>query len=148
MVWFVLAVILSGAAIERRAPHPLPPAAAAGTMATLPPMRIARMAHSATALPDGRILFTGGYGPGGRILRSADLYDPVTGRFTRVGDMTVPRESHVGVRLANGQVLVVATVCVATTVPAASTAPTTDLRTPRSKPIVTAGPCVSGIASG
>ena len=46
-------------------------------------MAVARVYHTAAALPDGSVLVCGGYGAG-RIQNSAERFDPVTGRF-RVG---------------------------------------------------------------
>lgn len=56
-------------------------------------MNVARAEHTATVLPDGSILITGGLTPQG-VTSSAELYDPVTDFFTRVGSMTVPRAQH------------------------------------------------------
>jgi len=65
---------------------------------------------TATPLRDGRVLVTGGHV--GRheqleVHRSAELYDPAAGRFTRTGDMTVRRHKHDAVRLADGRALLV-----------------------------------------
>ena len=66
-----------------------------------------RSGHTATLLPDGRVLFIGGVGQGWTFLRSAELYDPKTGRSDVVGSMSVQRESHTATLLADGRVLVV-----------------------------------------
>jgi hypothetical protein len=91
--------------------HP-PPAAgvAVGSVRTLARMKAPRAVHTATPLRDGRVLVTGGHM--GRheqlvIHRSAELYDPAAGRFTRTGDMTMCRHKHDAVRLADGRVLLV-----------------------------------------
>lgn len=90
MVWFMLAVTLGGAA---------------GTMAPLPSMRIARMAHSATALPDGRILVAGGFGSDSAHPASAELFDPATSRFLPATAMRTTRYSHTATALADGRIL-------------------------------------------
>ena len=57
-----------------------------------------------TVLPDGTVLLVGG-GPAGEV---AELYQPTTGTFERVGDMTVARPGgHSGTLLHDGTVLVV-----------------------------------------
>jgi N-acetylneuraminic acid mutarotase len=67
-------------------------------------MSQARDAHTATLLPDGRVLVAGG-GGGGR-LSSAELYDPVTGTWAATGDMTEPYLGHTATLLLDGTVLV------------------------------------------
>ncbi|OUL71439.1 kelch repeat-containing protein [Paraburkholderia hospita] len=65
----------------------------------------ARAWHSATLLPDGKVLVTGGQGTGG-LLDSAELYDPTTGVWTSTGKMLAARSEHVAIRLPDGRVLV------------------------------------------
>ncbi len=65
---------------------------------------------TATALRNGKILIVGGgsgHYPSQNIYRSAELYDPATGKFTPAGEMTVARHKHAAVLLASGRVLVV-----------------------------------------
>jgi N-acetylneuraminic acid mutarotase len=71
-------------------------------------MTIARGIHTATLLPNGKVLVTGGVtgccpGPA---LRSAELYDPVTGSWTRTGSMAVGRELQTATLLRDGRVLI------------------------------------------
>lgn len=72
-------------------------------------MTAARESHVAVLLPDGRVLIAGGH-RGRRqrltIQASAEIYDPATGTFSRVGDMGVRRHKHDAVLLPDGQVLV------------------------------------------
>lgn len=67
-----------------------------------------RALHTATLLPDGRILITGGIVDGTMTaLDTAELYDPATNVFTAIGArMTAVRNQHAATLLANGQVLI------------------------------------------
>lgn len=73
---------------------------------TAAPMTTPRASHAAAALPDGRVLVTGGW-TGQRAAASAEIYDPRAGRWTAVGDMTQARVSHIAVPLGGGRVLLV-----------------------------------------
>jgi hypothetical protein len=78
-------------------------------------MMRARDNHAATLLRDGTVLITGGesqdpFGNGGWIFSgtttSAESYDPSTGGFTSVGDMTERRAGHTATVLKDGRVLI------------------------------------------
>jgi hypothetical protein len=71
-------------------------------------MTVARAAHQATLLEDGRVLITGGC-TGlhcGRVLASVELFDPRTHSFRSVASMGTPRASHSAAPLPDGRVLV------------------------------------------
>jgi hypothetical protein len=66
-------------------------------------MNEARSGHTASLLPDGRVLITGGSDVGGA---SAETYDPATGTFSAASNMTMPRYQHLATLLNSGKVLV------------------------------------------
>ena len=70
-----------------------------GSMAT------ARRFHTATLLPNGKVLVAGGEN-GFNTVASAELYDPSSGTFSATGNMTVPRAGHTATLLNNGKVLI------------------------------------------
>jgi hypothetical protein len=79
-------------------------------------MTVARFNHTATLLPGGHVLITGGGGtpglggspnlPSEPSLASAELYDPVSGRFTATGSMSATRDWHTATLLSTGHVLI------------------------------------------
>ena len=68
----------------------------------------ARVFHTETRLPNGKVLVTGGSDFSSTIYRSAELYDPATGVWSVTGKLTTPRISHTATLLATGKVLAVA----------------------------------------
>jgi hypothetical protein len=65
-----------------------------------------RMAHTATTLPDGRVLVAGGFTNPTQAAHAAELYDPVTRRFLPLPPMITMRHSHTATLLPNGLVLI------------------------------------------
>ncbi|MDQ4128484.1 MAG: hypothetical protein M3151_11140 [Actinomycetota bacterium] len=64
-----------------------------------------RVSHTATLLPNGKVLLVGGWERDG-VLASAELYDPVAGDFSPTGTMTAPRAGHTATSLPDGKVLI------------------------------------------
>jgi hypothetical protein len=72
-------------------------------------MKEPRGAHTATALKNGKVLIVGGgsgHYPSKNIYRSAELYDPATGKFSLTGQTTTGRHKHAAILLPSGRVLV------------------------------------------
>jgi hypothetical protein len=78
----------------------------AGSITLATPMLEPRSGHSATLLPDGKVLIAGGMRRNQDFYRSAELYDPATGKFLATGQMTVARVGHVAILLRTGKVFV------------------------------------------
>ena len=77
-------------------------------------MSTARENQTATALPDGRVLIAGGeyiVSSGFHQLEaisiaSAEVFDPITGRFSPTGSMSAPRVDQTATLLRDGRVLI------------------------------------------
>jgi N-acetylneuraminic acid mutarotase len=80
--------------------------AASGTWSSTGNMRSARDGHTATLLPNGKVLIAGGTN-NGVALASAELYSPMAGTWVNTGSMHVGRTLGRALLLPNGSVLVV-----------------------------------------
>jgi hypothetical protein len=65
-----------------------------------------RSGHTATLLPDGKVLIAGGMRRNQDFYKSAELYDPATGKFQPTGEMSIGRVGHFAILLRSGKVLV------------------------------------------
>lgn len=81
-------------------------ASAAGSLTPATPMLEPRSGHSATLLPDGRVLIAGGMRRNQDFYKSAEIYDPATGKFQPTGEMHQRRVGHIAVLLRSGKVLI------------------------------------------
>jgi WD40 repeat protein len=93
-------------AIVAAAFHTSPATNRTGSISPASPMLEPRSGHSATLLPDGKVLIAGGMRRNQDFYKSAELYDPATGKFQRTGDMNERRVGHIAVLLRNGKVLI------------------------------------------
>jgi hypothetical protein len=80
---------------------------AANTFTLLPStMSDGRMDHTATLLPNGRVLITGGWNSlKNRTVASVDLFDPATNSFTPAAPLPASRHEQAAALLPNGDVL-------------------------------------------
>jgi hypothetical protein len=76
---------------------------ASGTWTATGSLNTARYIHTATLLPNGKVLVAGGQNGD---LASAELYDPASGTWTATGSLNTARYDHTATLLPNGKVLV------------------------------------------
>ncbi|CAF4158339.1 unnamed protein product, partial [Adineta steineri] len=77
-----------------------------GTWTTTGNITSARIFHTASILPNGKVLVTGGQDRDGIFLNSAELYDPSMSAWTTTSNLTNARYYHTASVLSNGKVLV------------------------------------------
>jgi WD40 repeat protein len=70
-------------------------------------MGTARFGHTATLLPNGKVLIAGGTDGISSTFSTAEVYDPTTGLFSPAGNMAVPRAQFAATLLPSGTVLTV-----------------------------------------
>src|SRR5580700_1055878 len=96
---FLFVCSLLACAASQTSPLPKHPPLPLGQLIPGRDMTAARAGHTATVLPDFRVLIVGGEQGGrqehGVILASAEFYDPNTEKFSAAGKMSVPREGHI-----------------------------------------------------
>ena len=86
--------------------HPAKSTSRVGTLTAAGSMLEPRSGHAATLLPDGKVLIAGGMRRNQDFYKSAELYDPATGKFQPAGEMNERRVSPVAVLLHSGKVLI------------------------------------------
>jgi uncharacterized protein (TIGR03437 family) len=69
-------------------------------------LTIPRTSHTATLLPNGKVLIAAGVRECGDAINSAELYDPATESWSATGSLISARYAHTATLLANGKVLV------------------------------------------
>ena len=77
---------------------------ASGTWTATGSLTTARWVHTATLLPNGKVLVAGGLTAA--FSRSAELYDPASGTWSATGSLNTARYLHTATLLPNGKVLV------------------------------------------
>jgi len=85
---------------------------ATGTWTATNSMNFPRASHTATLLPNGKVLVAGGFmsvtngsAYGGAAATSSELFDPSTGTWTISGNLNYGRSGHTATLLPNGKVL-------------------------------------------
>jgi hypothetical protein len=101
---FLFTCIFAVAAVAFRSE--VSPASRVGSVTPAAPMLEPRSGQSATLLLDGKVLIAGGMRRNQDFYKSAELYDPTTGKFQPTGEMSVGRVGHIAVLLQSGKVLI------------------------------------------
>lgn len=70
------------------------------------PMNVARTSHTATKLPNGKVLIAGGFN-GSESLDTAEIFDPVTETFSATSSLSQRRRGHKAIAFDDGRVLVI-----------------------------------------
>ncbi len=102
---------------ETAAPSPADTPSSAPSVQTTAPARlgvfgptgnlgVARSFHTATALPDGRLVVVGGQDSDGRGTASVELFDPVAGTFWPSQSLGSARSLHAATTLMDGRILI------------------------------------------
>ena len=77
-----------------------------GTTTATGSMSTPRIYHTATLLPNGKVLIVGGETTGNAVTNSAEIYDPVAGTFSATLVNGYSSYGHTAVLLMNGKVLI------------------------------------------
>lgn len=85
---------------------PFKPSDSAGRVSATGKLGTRRFSQTATLLPNGKVLVTGGMEANGRWVNTAELYNPAAGTFAATGKMEVARACHTATLLQDGQVLI------------------------------------------
>ncbi len=101
-----ISFVLAAAAFRSNSTTSTAAPSTAGTLNPTAPMIEPRSGHSATLLPDGKVLIAGGMRRNQDFYKSAELYDPATGKFQPTGEMHERRVGHIAVLLPSGKVLI------------------------------------------
>jgi N-acetylneuraminic acid mutarotase len=101
-----LLILATASANAGSGPGLIQPSGGPGLWSTAASLTAGREEHTATLLGSGKVLIAGGTDGRGKVLASAELYDPVRNRWTPAGSMAATRIGHTATLLPSGKVLV------------------------------------------
>gem|GEM_PF-2046124 len=104
VVPFIVIVFLS-LSLFKFAPFPTSAVALNGIWTIADDLNFGRFLHTATLLPNGKVLVAGGFS-NGTTVSNAELYNPASGSWSNTGDFNFARQNHTATLLPNGKVLV------------------------------------------
>lgn len=104
--WLLVSLVAITFALTATAFRSLSSSNGIGAVTAATPMLEPRSGHTATLLPDGKVLIAGGMRRNQDFYKSAELYDPATGKFQPAGEMNERRVGQAGVLLRSGKVLI------------------------------------------
>jgi hypothetical protein len=101
-------ILLTAVSILALSLAPAGPALATGGATWKPAhaLSVARYIHTATLLPNGKVLVVGGRDADSNSTNTALLYDPGSDTWSSAGPLITPRDSHTATLLPDGTVLV------------------------------------------
>jgi hypothetical protein len=105
-LFLIVLAVVTLAIAARAFHHPSASSSKVGSVSAGAMMLEPRSGHSATLLPDGKVLIAGGMRRNQDFYKSAELFDPVTGKFHLTGEMNEGRVGQIAVLLPSGKVLI------------------------------------------
>ena len=99
-------ILATASANAGSGPGLIQPSGGPGLWSRAASLTTGREEHTATLLASGKVLIAGGTDGRGKVLASAELYDPVRNRWTSAGSMAATRIGHTATLLPSGKVLV------------------------------------------
>lgn len=106
-IFTLLLLMLAACTPPAKPPEVTPATTANGKVIAIQDMNTARAAHTATLLPNGKVLIAGGFRGNESALSSTELFDPASNTFSSGASMHFARQLHSATLLKNGKVLLV-----------------------------------------
>lgn len=105
IIFTLLLLMLAACTSPAKPPEVTHPSTANGTVIVIQDMITARAAHTATLLPNGKVLIAGGFNGNENALSSTEIFDPASNTFSAGPAMHFARQLYSATLLKNGKVL-------------------------------------------